>query len=111
MNISFKGTYAISGDTILHNPYTKTARFFEVTKHMRKNEGHTLLDGDSFDYYVNVKDEKEKAFEHLAQKHKVKCKKADAGVNCFPVVGNMAHTKAEMESLLEVLQEICSLKV
>ena len=110
MNISFKGTYAISGDTILYNPYTKTARFFEVTKHMRKNEGHTLMDGDSFDYYVNVKDEKEKVFEHLAQKHKVKCKKADAGANCIPVVGNMAHTKAEMESLLEVLQEICSLK-
>ena len=105
MQVSFKGIYAIPGSTILNNSVAKNAKFFDATKSYRTKEDCSYMDGDTFDYYVNVKDEKEKAFEHAAQKFKIPVIKKDVQAGFIPVVRNGAHTRLEIDSLLEVISE------
>ena len=103
MKINFKGTYFISGNTILNDPVVKVKNFLSETKDYRYDKGKSYINRDTFDYYIGVKDEKEKDFENVAQKYKIEMKKGDVHDSFIYVEGNKVDSECEFDSLFEVI--------
>ena len=104
-NVSFKGTYAILGNTVLHKPVKELTNFFNSTKEYRTSKTCAYFDSDTCNYFINVQDDKEVPFEQIASIYNIKIRKADPKGNLVPVVRDTAIGSAEMESLVEVIAE------
>ena len=103
MKVSFKGTYAISGNSILYDSAVKVSNFLKETKGCRKDTGKTALNCDTFDYYLGVKDDKEADFEEIAQKYNIKTRKDSKSGNLIEIVGNCSSPECEFDSILEAV--------